>query len=49
MRFYGSLRPTGIHTEIGLMTAASAAYSASKAASDHLSRLWGETYGLPNC
>ncbi|MEM6826031.1 MAG: dTDP-glucose 4,6-dehydratase [Pseudomonadota bacterium] len=43
---YGSLGPTGVFTEDTPYDPRSP-YSASKAASDHLVRAWGETYGLP--
>ena len=43
---YGSLGPTGRFTEDTPYDPRSP-YSASKAASDHLVRAWGETYGLP--
>jgi dTDP-glucose 4,6-dehydratase len=43
---YGSLGPTGQFTEDTAYDPRSP-YSASKAASDHLVRAWGETYGLP--
>ena len=43
---YGSLGPTGLFTEETPYDPRSP-YSASKAASDHLVRAWGETYGLP--
>ena len=43
---YGSLGPTGQFTETTGYDPRSP-YSASKAASDHLVRAWGETYGLP--
>jgi len=43
---YGSLGPTGKFTETTPYDPRSP-YSASKAASDHLVRAWGETYGLP--
>ncbi len=43
---YGSLGPTGMFTETTPYDPRSP-YSASKAASDHLVRAWGETYGLP--
>ncbi|MDT8326475.1 MAG: dTDP-glucose 4,6-dehydratase [Roseovarius sp.] len=43
---YGSLGPTGKFTET-TPYAPNSPYSASKAASDHLVRAWGETYGLP--
>ena len=43
---YGSLGPTGMFTEDTPYDPRSP-YSASKAASDHLVRAWGETYGLP--
>ncbi|WP_299151807.1 dTDP-glucose 4,6-dehydratase [uncultured Tateyamaria sp.] len=43
---YGSLGPTGQFTETTAYDPRSP-YSASKAASDHLVRAWGETYGLP--
>ena len=42
----GSLGPTGKFTEDTPYDPRSP-YSASKAASDHLVRAWGETYGLP--
>ncbi|MFD0859927.1 dTDP-glucose 4,6-dehydratase [Roseovarius aquimarinus] len=43
---FGSLGPTGAFTEDTPYDPRSP-YSASKAASDHLVRAWGETYGLP--
>ena len=43
---FGSLGPTGMFTEDTAYDPRSP-YSASKAASDHLVRAWGETYGLP--
>ena len=43
---YGSLGATGQFTE-ETPYAPNSPYSASKAASDHLVRAWGETYGLP--
>jgi len=43
---YGSLGPEGHFTEDTPYDPRSP-YSASKAASDHLVRAWGETYGLP--
>ncbi|MEQ8267734.1 MAG: dTDP-glucose 4,6-dehydratase [Parvibaculum sp.] len=43
---FGSLGPTGYFTE-QTPYAPNSPYSASKAASDHLVRAWGETYGLP--
>ncbi len=43
---YGSLGPEGKFTETTAYDPRSP-YSASKAASDHLVRAWGETYGLP--
>ena len=43
---YGSLGETGMFTE-DTPYAPNSPYSASKAASDHLVRAWGETYGLP--
>lgn len=43
---YGSLGETGMFTEATPYDPRSP-YSASKAASDHLVRAWGETYGLP--
>lgn len=43
---YGSLGDTGKFTETTAYDPRSP-YSASKAASDHLVRAWGETYGLP--
>jgi len=43
---YGSLGPQGQFTESTPYDPRSP-YSASKAASDHLVRAWGETYGLP--
>ena len=43
---YGSLGDTGHFTETTAYDPRSP-YSASKAASDHLVRAWGETYGLP--
>ncbi|QDY70072.1 dTDP-glucose 4,6-dehydratase [Qingshengfaniella alkalisoli] len=43
---YGSLGPEGQFTE-DTPYAPNSPYSASKAASDHLVRAWGETYGLP--
>ena len=43
---YGTLGATGLFTEeTGYRP--NSPYSASKAASDHLVRAWGETYGLP--
>jgi dTDP-glucose 4,6-dehydratase len=44
--FYGSRGAEGQCTEASPY-AANSTYSASKAASDHLVRAWGETYGLP--
>ena len=44
--FYGSLGPEGLFTETTAYNPRSP-YSASKAASDHLVRAWGETFGLP--
>jgi dTDP-glucose 4,6-dehydratase len=44
---FGSLGPTGRFTEATPYDPRSP-YSASKAASDHLVRAWGETYGLPH-
>jgi dTDP-glucose 4,6-dehydratase len=43
---FGSLGPAGKFTE-ATAYAPNSPYSASKAASDHLVRAWGETYGLP--
>jgi dTDP-glucose 4,6-dehydratase len=43
---FGSLGPIGKFTEDTAYDPRSP-YSASKAASDHLVRAWGETYGLP--
>lgn len=43
---FGSLGPTGKFSETTPYDPRSP-YSASKAASDHLVRAWGETYGLP--
>jgi dTDP-glucose 4,6-dehydratase len=43
---YGSLGDTGLFTEATPYDPSSP-YSASKAASDHLVRAWGRTYGLP--
>ena len=43
---FGSLGPTGQFTETSPYDPRSP-YAASKAASDHLVRAWGETYGLP--
>lgn len=43
---FGSLGDTGLFTEDTAYDPRSP-YSASKAASDHLVRAWGETYGLP--
>ncbi|QHQ34088.1 dTDP-glucose 4,6-dehydratase [Algicella marina] len=43
---YGSLGAEGLFTE-QTAYAPNSPYSASKAASDHLARAWGETYGLP--
>ncbi|WP_204115922.1 dTDP-glucose 4,6-dehydratase [Shimia biformata] len=43
---YGTLGPTGQFTE-DTPYAPNSPYAASKAASDHLVRAWGETYGLP--
>ena len=43
---FGSLGPSGLFTEDTAYDPRSP-YSASKAASDHLVRAWGETYGLP--
>ncbi len=43
---FGSLGPEGQFTETSPYDPRSP-YSASKAASDHLVRAWGETYGLP--
>ena len=43
---YGSLGATGMFTEDTPYDPRSP-YSASKAASDHLVRAWGQTYGLP--
>lgn len=43
---YGSLGATGQFTE-ATPYAPNSPYAASKAASDHLVRAWGETYGLP--
>lgn len=43
---YGSLGPEGLFTEETRYDPSSP-YSSSKAASDHLVRAWGRTYGLP--
>jgi dTDP-glucose 4,6-dehydratase len=43
---YGSLGETGLFSELSPYRPNSP-YSASKAASDHLVRAWGHTYGLP--
>ena len=43
---FGSLGAVGLFTE-DTPYAPNSPYSASKAASDHLVRAWGETYGLP--
>jgi dTDP-glucose 4,6-dehydratase len=43
---FGTLGPEGAFTETSPY-APNSPYSASKAASDHLVRAWGETYGLP--
>ena len=43
---YGTLGPEGLFKEDSSY-APNSPYSASKAASDHLVRAWGETYGLP--
>ncbi|MDA9971808.1 dTDP-glucose 4,6-dehydratase [Planktomarina temperata] len=43
---YGTLGPEGLFSE-DTPYAPNSPYSASKAASDHLVRAWGETYGLP--
>ena len=43
---YGSLGAEGLFSEESRYDPRSP-YSASKAASDHLARAWGETYGLP--
>ena len=43
---FGTLGETGFFTET-TPYAPNSPYSASKAASDHLVRAWGETYGLP--
>lgn len=43
---FGTLGPTGRFTE-ETPYAPNSPYAASKAASDHLVRAWGETYGLP--
>ena len=43
---FGTLGPKGMFTE-DTPYAPNSPYSASKAASDHLVRAWGETYGLP--
>jgi dTDP-glucose 4,6-dehydratase len=43
---FGTLGPEGAFTET-TPYAPNSPYSASKAASDHLVRAWGETYGLP--
>ncbi len=43
---YGALGETGLFTE-ATPYAPNSPYAASKAASDHLVRAWGETYGLP--
>ena len=43
---YGSLAEKGLFTEVTPYDPSSP-YSASKAASDHLAKAWGRTYGLP--
>jgi dTDP-glucose 4,6-dehydratase len=43
---FGALGPDGIFTEESAYNPSSP-YAASKAASDHLVRAWGKTYGLP--
>ena len=43
---YGTLGDTGLFEE-STAYSPNSPYSASKAASDHLVRAWGETYGLP--
>ncbi|WP_333835274.1 dTDP-glucose 4,6-dehydratase [Rubrimonas sp.] len=43
---FGALGPTGKFNET-TPYAPNSPYSASKAASDHFARAWGETYGLP--
>ena len=43
---YGSLGPEGFFSETSPYDPRSP-YSASKAASDHFARAWGQTYGLP--
>lgn len=43
---FGELGPTGLFTETTPYQPSSP-YAASKAASDHLVRAWGRTYGLP--
>lgn len=43
---FGSLGPEGLFTE-ETSYQPNSPYSASKAASDHLVRAWGQTYGLP--
>jgi dTDP-glucose 4,6-dehydratase len=43
---FGTLGPEGQFTEM-TPYAPNSPYSASKAASDHLVRAWGETYGMP--
>jgi dTDP-glucose 4,6-dehydratase len=43
---YGSLGPEGLFTET-TPYAPNSPYAASKASSDHLTRAWRETYGLP--
>ncbi len=43
---YGTLGDTGLFEE-STPYAPNSPYSASKAASDHLVRAWGETYGMP--
>ena len=43
---YGTLGDSGLFTE-QTPYAPNSPYSASKAASDHLVRAWGETYGMP--
>jgi dTDP-glucose 4,6-dehydratase len=44
---YGSLRPTARAADESSLYRPNSPYSASKAASDHLVRAWGRTYGLP--
>lgn len=43
---FGELGPSGLFSETSAYNPSSP-YSASKAASDHLVRAWGRTYGLP--